>query len=106
MNIDLTAIIQAIIALCAALITYKLIPWIKNKTTEQQQHNFAAAVKVAVYAAEQIFGSGNGQEKYSYVLTFLANSGFTVDTDAIKATIENAVYELNLDQAMTGSQST
>ena len=65
MKIDLTAIIQAIIALCAALITYKLIPWIKSKTTEQQQANLAAAAKIAVYAAEQIFGGNKGQEKYA-----------------------------------------
>ena len=32
MNIDLTPIFQAIIALLAALVTYKLVPWIKART--------------------------------------------------------------------------
>ena len=35
MNINLTPIIQAIIALLAALITYKLIPWIKANSLPQ-----------------------------------------------------------------------
>ena len=54
--IDLTPIFQAIIALLAALVTYKLIPWIKSKTTESQQKNMRALVKVLVYAAEQLYG--------------------------------------------------
>ena len=53
--IDLTPIFQAVIALLAALITYKLIPWIKSRTTKQQQENLYAAARIAVYAAEQLF---------------------------------------------------
>ena len=37
MNINLTPILQALIALLASLITYKLIPWIKARTTAEQQ---------------------------------------------------------------------
>ena len=36
MTIDLTGIVGAILALIAALITYRLIPYIKSKTTEKQ----------------------------------------------------------------------
>ena len=36
-TIDLTTIINAIIALLAALVTYRLIPWIKARTTAEQQ---------------------------------------------------------------------
>ena len=54
MNIDLTPIFQAIIALLAALVTYKLVPWIKARTTESQQALLSATVRTLVYAAEQL----------------------------------------------------
>ena len=33
MNINLTPILEALIGLLAALITYRLIPWIRARTT-------------------------------------------------------------------------
>ena len=63
MRIDLTGVVQAVIALLAALVTYKLIPWIRSKTTEQQFTNLEAAARVAVFAAEQIFKNGNNVDK-------------------------------------------
>lgn len=78
--IDLTPVFQAIIALVAALITYKLIPWIKAKTTAQQQDNLYVAAKMAVYAAEQIFGSKSGQQKLDYARNALIAAGYNLDT--------------------------
>lgn len=93
--IDLTPIFQAIIALIAALISYKLIPWIKSKTTGQQQSNLYAAAQIAVYAAEQIYGAGQGQEKFQYVLDSLEAAGFKLDGTLAYQAIENAVYMMN-----------
>lgn len=87
MNIDLTPIFQAIIALIAALVCYKLIPWIKARTTEAQQDNYKALVKTLVFAAEQIYGAGKGKEKLNYVKLRLAEKGFDVDVDAIEAAV-------------------
>jgi LysR family transcriptional repressor of citA len=53
--IDLTPIINAVIALIAAIISVKVIPWIKAKTTNEQQAMMRAAVKTAVFAAEQLY---------------------------------------------------
>lgn len=96
MNIDLTPIIQAIIALLAALVTYRLIPWIKAKTTNEQQTMLKATVKTLVYAAEQIYGAGNGVEKLDYVIQQLNGKGFTVDRTeieaAVKENLNNAIY--------------
>lgn len=89
MNIDLTDIIQAIIALLAALVTYKLVPWIKNRTTAEQQALLSATVKTLVYAAEQLYGAGRGAEKLDYVAAELEKRGFTAD----RAEIEAAVAE-------------
>ena len=89
MHIDLTPIFQAIIALLAALVTYKLIPWIKARTTESQQALLSATVRTLVYAAEQLYGAGEGSKKLDYVVGELEKRGFTAD----RAEIEAAVAE-------------
>ncbi|MBD5383738.1 MAG: holin [Ruminococcaceae bacterium] len=93
---NITVIINAAVALIAAIVSTFLIPWIKSKTTAQQREELVAWVKIAVSAAEQIYkGSGRGADKKQYVLDFLANNGFTVDTDSVNAAIEAAVKQLN-----------
>lgn len=93
---DITPVIEAAAALIAALITAFLIPYIKSKTTSQQQAEINEWVKIAVAAAEQIYtGSGRGEEKKQYVLDWLNSHGITLDTSKIDAMIEAAVYELN-----------
>ena len=87
MNIDLTPIFQAVIALLAALVTYKLIPWIKSKTTAEQQALLTATVRTLVYAAEQLYGAGKGTEKLDYVIKELEARGFTADRAAIEAAV-------------------
>ena len=86
--IDLTPILQALIGLLAALVTYKLIPWIKARTTVAQQEQLETGVRIAVFAAEQLFGAGHGAEKFDYAIHWLADHGYQVD----KGTIEAAVY--------------
>ena len=87
MKIDLTPIIQAVIALLAAFVTYKLVPWIKSKTTAQQQANMAAVVKMLVFAAEQIYGANSGKEKLQYVKERLAERGYDIDLPAIESAV-------------------
>lgn len=93
-GIDLTPIFQALIALLASIITIRVIPWIKARTTAQQQEMLRAAVSVAVYAAEQLYGTGKGHDKLMYVKGQLARKGFHVDVDEIEA----AVQDLSLNQ--------
>ena len=85
--IDLTPIFQAVLGILAALITHKLIPWIKARTTAQQQDLLRAAVSVTVYAAEQLYGAGAGKEKLMYVKGQLAKKGYHVDIDEIEAAV-------------------
>ena len=96
MNIDLTTIFNALIALFAAIITYKVIPWIKAKTTNEQQIMLRAAVKTFVYAAEQIYGAGKGHLKMEYVANALAAKGYEVDRDMIEATIRENLLPLHM----------
>lgn len=86
-GIDLTPLFQAVIAFLAALVTYKFVPWIQARTTAQQQEMLRAAVSVAVFAAEQLYGAGNGKEKLMYVKGHLAKKGYRVDIDEIEAAV-------------------
>ena len=97
MNINLTPILQAIIALLAALVTYRLIPWIKSRTTTEQQLQLRAAVRVAVFAAEQIFGAGNGAEKMDYAIKYLHDQGYDVDSREIEAAVGEFINALQLE---------
>lgn len=96
MNIDLTPIIQAIIALLAAIVTYKLIPWIKAKTTNEQQAMLSATVRTLVFAAEQIYGAGKGAEKLDYVIAELQKKGFTADRAVVEAAVRENFETLSL----------
>lgn len=99
-NIDLTPIIEAFIALLAAIVTHKVIPWIKARTTAQQQETMRGAVKVLVYAAEQIYGCGKGREKMQYVRDGLRERGFDVDIDEIEAAVkEMGLYTIDFEHA-------
>ena len=87
MNINLTPIFQAIIVLIATLITYKLVPWIKSKTTAQQQANLSAIVKTLVFAAEQLYGANQGAEKLQYVKERLLEKGYEIDIPEIESAV-------------------
>ena len=89
-NIDLTPIFKALVLLIAAIITYRVIPWIKAKTTNEQQAGMRALVKTLVFAAEQLYGAGNGPQKLEYVKQKLADAGFNVDVSEIEAAVKEA----------------
>lgn len=97
--IDLTPILETIIALIAALVTYKLIPWLKARTTESQQAILMATVRTLVYAAEQLYGAGKGKEKFTYVRQKLQEKGFDVDVDAIEAAVKEITIEIAKEKA-------
>ena len=85
--IDMTPLFEAVIALLAGLITMKLLPWLQAKMTVQQQEMMKAMTRTLVYAAEQIYGAGNGAKKLEYVQTQLEERGFHVDFAQIEAAV-------------------
>lgn len=87
--IDLTKICIAILNLLVAIITYKLIPLIKAKTSEKEQALIDAAVMTAVFAAEQIYGAAEGEKKLDYALTWLREKGFNVNRTEVEAAVYN-----------------
>ena len=99
--IDITPIVNAVLALATALITAFLIPWLKGRIGEDKLDQYKEWVTIAVKAAEQIYvGSGRGEEKKKYVIEFLESKGFTIDFDSIDMMIESAVLDLNQEQAV------
>lgn len=93
---DITPVVNAVIALAAALVTAFVIPWVKSKTTAAQREEIEAWVRIAVTAAEQIYsGSGKGKEKKKYVLDFLAEKNLKIDEESVDLMIESAVKDMN-----------
>lgn len=80
-----------------------LISWGKQKKAElsvTQQALVDSAVKIAVFAAEQVYQGVSGAEKKAYALQiaedYLKKHNVTIDLDALDAAIEAAVFsELN-----------
>lgn len=93
--IDLTPIMEAIIALVVAVITAFVIPWLKGEIDADKLEQIKLWVTVAVEAAEQLYnGTGRGEEKKAYVVKFLQEKGFTLDPDSLDKLIEAAVFNL------------
>ena len=86
MTFDVTSVVEAVLALVGAIITCVLVPYIKSKTTAEQQKEINAWVKIAVSAAEQIYkGQGRGEEKKAYVLELSLIHIFRALADSVVA---------------------
>jgi len=92
---DLTPIINAFVALVAALISAFLIPWIKRQTSAKDREELLKWVEIAVAAAEQLFYSTQGTEKKKFVVAFLEEKGLTYSEDELNTAIEGAVLKLH-----------
>lgn len=86
-TIDLTPALQALIMLLSALITAFVVPWLKTKLKAQQWDALVNATKTAVFAAEQVYGSGWGRDKMRYAEEYITAKGYKVDVDLIEATV-------------------
>lgn len=86
-----TEIMLGVITILGAIITYVLVPFLKQK-------NIYNWIKMAVQGAEQVFqGSNLGEKKKDYVLEKLNEWGIKVDEKQLETLIESAVLELNKD---------
>ena len=87
MSLDITQVAEALLTLMAAVVTAVIVPWVRANTSEKQQALFKALLGIGVQAAEQLYGSGAGQEKKAYVLAYLEEKGIEVDDAAVEATV-------------------
>ncbi|MBP5719334.1 MAG: holin [Abditibacteriota bacterium] len=95
--VDITPILQAVIALCTTVVTAYAIPWIKAKAGQAKTERLYNAAKIAVRAAEQIYREGEGKEKMKYVMEHLNKHGFRLSPEELRNSLEAAVLELNAE---------
>ena len=97
MNINIDIMVKVIIPILGAIITYLIVPFIRQKTTKEQREDIYFWVRVAVQAAEQMADAGLiNIPKKEYVINFLTKQGINITIQDLDAMIEAAVYELNL----------
>lgn len=99
---DITQIVLLIIAALGLILTGIFLPYIKTKVSADKLSAVYTLVKIAVNAAEQLYGSKQGEKKKQYVIDYLAAKGIYFDAgvieDEFNAMIEAAVYELRVEQ--------
>lgn len=78
----------------AAVMTWYLVPLLKNKLETEKQASIYRKIEQYVKAAEQrIRGASRGLERLDYVEKLLEEDGITV-TGQVRAMIEAAVYQI------------
>ena len=101
MTIDITEIVVAVIGLLSAVVTAFVVPYIKSKTTINQQINIETFARAAVLAAQQIYGIEENQKKKEYAVQYITEQlkkhGITLDADAISTVIEAALKSIKLE---------
>ena len=88
MRIDLTQVILALITLISGVVSSFLVPYLKQRMTVTQQERLGTLIRVGVYAAEQLYRSGEGTRKKAYVIQLLESQGYDIDSEVIDARIE------------------
>lgn len=92
--LDLTPILEAIIGLAATAITLFLIPWLKKRFGNEKLENIRGWVEIAVYAAEKLYGAGNGDQKLEYAEAFLAQHKIKLDTAELIAMVNAEIKKM------------
>lgn len=94
MTFDFTALFEILISILSVIVSCFLIPWLKEKLSAEKLEKLVKWVKIAVEAAEQLYGSGMGQQKKEYVVSFLLSKGIKFDANEVEAIIESSVLQL------------
>lgn len=97
MQIMIELIAKGLLPILTVVISYFLIPFLKEKTTKEQRETALILVQAAVMAAEQIFSDrGKGLEKKEYVFKFLNDRGLKITEAELDVLIEAAVKEMKM----------
>lgn len=112
---DITQIVLLVIALCVAITTAFLVPWLKKKYGQEkidealnQLDLIQKYATIAVNAVEQMFPGQTEkrlQEATDYFNKQMAQLGITLDEDEVRKAIEAAVLELNKSLRQSGLES-
>ena len=98
--VDFTPLVQAVITLAAAAITVFLIPWLKERYGNETLAKARHWVQIAVYAAEKLYGAGNGDQKLEYAEAFLAQHKIKLDTSELIALVNAEIKNMELAETV------
>lgn len=79
-----------------------ILKMLKADTDATRLRMLERDVKTAVYAAEQVLGSGGGKDKFAYAMDYLTNKkGYDPDKDMLRELIEATVFQMHKDMPRT-----
>lgn len=91
MDIDMTQVLLGLLNLIFALIMTFIVPPARKQLIENRWTDQA---KIAIQAAEMLYGAGRGDEKKQYVYDYLVSKGLKFNPQEIDALIESGVMDL------------
>lgn len=92
--LDFTPLAEALITLAVTAITVFLIPWLRERYSTETLEKARGWVQIAVYAAEKLYGAGNGAEKLAYAEQVLAQHNIKLDTATLTAMIDAEIKKM------------
>lgn len=92
--LDFTPLVEAIIALATTAITIFFIPWLRERYGNETLEKARNWVQIAVYAAEKVYGAGNGEQKLAYAEQMLAKHKIKLDTETLLAMVDAEIKKM------------
>lgn len=90
--------LKIVVSICAALVTVYVVPYLKTLKDDKRYASLIEMVEVAVLAAEQTIGDGQGAVKKSEVIDFVTrwmeDRGIYITQEQLSQLIEAAVYQM------------
>lgn len=96
---DVTGIALLMISLVFAVLGCLIIPWLKTKLNAEQLAYVRSAVQVAVYAAEKLYGAGNGAAKFAHAEKVLAEQyNVKLDVAKLASLIDSEIKKMEMQE--------
>lgn len=92
--IDFTPLLEALVVLLSSVITIVIIPALRERYGNEKLEKARSWVQIAVYAAEKMYGAGNGDKKLAYAEQILAEHKIKLDTATIKAMVDAEILKM------------
>ena len=92
-------ILEIAVVIFVLIITRFLVPYIQEQIDSRQLEQIKSLVNDAVFAVEQVIGSGKGKEKKEEVLDFIMSivesKKWSITRKQVDILIESAVFVMN-----------
>ena len=94
--IDITDLVISVLTVIFGIISYYVIPYLKEKYTKEQLEKACSWAKIAVSAAEQLAKSGiiDPEDRKYYAMKVLESKNIKLDVEQLNDIVESYVLEL------------